>query len=405
MFPYFNLDFFIDTSVYWMPFVAVLVLWEIWLYYIRALYVHKLEWVLLEIKFPRDIIKTPAAMEVVLSAIHQTSDGNFIEKFWKGKLRPWFSLEITSFSGEIHFYIRAEKKFKNLIESQIYSQYPGIEIYLVDDYTGRVPFGVPGSDWNIFASEFSLTKADPYPIKTYIDYGLDKEPGEAGFPVDPITPIIEMMGNIRPGEEFWLQYLVMATKDRDHKAGTWFGRQGWKDQGQKLVNEIMKRDPSTKSSKQTSAAGFPVIPTLSKGEQATIEAIERNISKLGFDVGMRMIYLARQNVFDKINISSMFGCVKHFNSTDMNGFKPGFKTDFDFPWEDFNGWRLAYRKRNMFDAYRRRSYFYPPYPSKPFVLNTEELATVFHFPGQLAQTPNLGRIESKRAEPPSNLPI
>lgn len=404
---FFNLNFNVlaNTAVYWMPIVLILIIWETWVYYIRALYLNKLEWVLLEIKFPRELLKSPAAMEIVLSSIHQTSDGNVFEKYWKGKLRPWFSLEIASFGGEIHFYIRAEKKFKNLIESQIYSQYSGIEIYQVDDYTNRIPFGSPESNWDIFASEFELAKADPYPIKTYIDYGLDKEPGEVGFQVDPLTPVIEMMGAARPGEEFWLQYLVMATKDRYKKPGTWFGRQGWKDQGQALVNDIMKRDPKSKSSKAVSAAGFPVIPTLSKGEQATIEAIERNISKLGFDVGMRMIYFGKKDVFDKINVSSMFGCVKQFNSTDLNGFKPGFKTDFDFPWEDFNGWRLERRKRKMFDAYRRRAYFYPPYSSKPFVLNSEELATVFHFPGQLAQTPSLSRIESKRAEPPSNLPI
>jgi len=39
------------------------------------------------------------------------------------------------------------------------------------------------------------------------------------------------------------------------------------------------------------------------------------------------------------------------------------------------------------------------------VLNTEELATVFHFPGSVAQTSGIGRIEAQKAEPPSNLPF
>ncbi len=38
-------------------------------------------------------------------------------------------------------------------------------------------------------------------------------------------------------------------------------------------------------------------------------------------------------------------------------------------------------------------------------MTVEELATIFHFPGKVATTPTLGRIPSKRAEPPSNLPI
>ena len=39
-----------------------------------------------------------------------------------------------------------------------------------------------------------------------------------------------------------------------------------------------------------------------------------------------------------------------------------------------------------------------------FVLNTEELATMWHFPGQILKVPTLERIESKEASPPPNLP-
>ncbi|OHB13689.1 MAG: hypothetical protein A2Y49_02110 [Candidatus Zambryskibacteria bacterium RIFCSPLOWO2_12_39_8] len=59
----------------------------------------------------------------------------------------------------------------------------------------------------------------------------------------------------------------------------------------------------------------------------------------------------------------------------------------------------------MLDAYKRREYFFKPYKRKHFVLNTEELATLFHFPGQVSTTPTFTRIESKKAEAPANLPI
>ncbi|KKP85697.1 MAG: hypothetical protein UR88_C0010G0019 [Candidatus Nomurabacteria bacterium GW2011_GWA1_35_8] len=39
------------------------------------------------------------------------------------------------------------------------------------------------------------------------------------------------------------------------------------------------------------------------------------------------------------------------------------------------------------------------------VMNTEELATLWHFPGQILKVPTLERIESKEASPPTNLPI
>ena len=41
---------------------------------------------------------------------------------------------------------------------------------------------------------------------------------------------------------------------------------------------------------------------------------------------------------------------------------------------------------------------------KTYVLNTEELATLWHFPGQILKVPTLERIESKEASPPPNLP-
>ena len=40
-----------------------------------------------------------------------------------------------------------------------------------------------------------------------------------------------------------------------------------------------------------------------------------------------------------------------------------------------------------------------------FVLNVEELASLWHFPGQILKVPTLERIESKESSPPPNLPV
>ena len=67
-------------------------------------------------------------------------------------------------------------------------------------------------------------------------------------------------------------------------------------------------------------------------------------------------------------------------------------------------------KQDMLYAYKLRSYFEYPYKfygeSQPFILTTEELSTIFHFPsGMVSQTPTLQRVASKKSEAPSNLPI
>ncbi|MCE9628662.1 MAG: hypothetical protein K8Q91_01575 [Candidatus Vogelbacteria bacterium] len=391
---------------YLSPLISCLIIWRLYLYYIRYGFVKKMDWVLLEIKMPKEISKTPSGMEIIFSNLHQTGGGSLIDKFIKGKVRSWFSLEMCSFGGDVKFFVRLEKKFRDLFEAAAYSQYPEIEIHEAEDYVHKIPYGVVEAKWDMWGAVLKFTKADPYPIKTYIDYGLDKKEKDALVSVDPLTPIIEFLGSVKPGEQVWVQIPIMAARDLKQKpGGKWYEKEGWKKEGEALVNDIMKRDAKTKASKQLSATGFPIIPSLSKGEQDVIEAIERSISKLGFEAGIRMIYFAPEGKINNNYKGAILSMFKQFNSQNLNGFDREFDTSFDYPWQDFMGLRLAKMKADLFNSYRLRSLFWMPYPSKTFVLNTEELATLFHFPGAISQTPTFGRIMSKRAEPPPNLPV
>lgn len=384
--------FAFKTAIWWYPFLAAYLLWYVYLGYIRANWIKNLKWVLLEIKMPKEIMKSPKAMEVVLSQIHQPTEGSLTEQYIQGRVRSWFSLELVSLGGEVHFYVRCEAKYKNLIESQFYSQYPGVEVVQVDDYVYKVPYGLAGSDWDFFGIEFKLSKADAYPIKTYIDYGLDKDPKEE-FKIDPLTSQLEFLGSLGPGEQAWFQLGVMAARDRYRKPGTIFGTQSWKDAGKAEVDKI--------KGEKNEFGSFALSP----GEREKLEAVERSMSKYGFEASYRTLYLAKKDSFVGTNIGRMINSIKQYGSENLNGFKLGVFTSFDYPWQDIGGRRLAYRKRRMFDNYRRRSFFYPPATPPVFILNTEEVATMYHLPGLVANTPTLDRIASKRGEPPPNLPV
>ncbi|MEA1929411.1 MAG: hypothetical protein U9M92_00780 [Patescibacteria group bacterium] len=395
-------DVAIRWAPLWAPIVVIYLAIVMWFRYIRARFLRDKPWVLLEIKLPKQIDKTPQAMELAMGVFYQTRDhGNLLIDGWvKGETRTWFSLEIASFSGDIHFYVRTDKFFKNLIESQLYAQYPGIEIFEVDDYVDNISFGLPGSDWDLWATDYKLAKEDVLPIKTYIDYGMDKIVEEENK-VDPMTAMIEYLGTVGANQQVWIQILAMAAKDRYKKEGKVFSKEGWTAQGKRKVDELMKRD---KKGGDDEKANFGEL-MLSPGERKGVENAERNLGKLGFDCGIRGMYLYRRDVFTPLNIVGLLGAFKQYASAGSNGFKAAFKTAFNYPWQDPFGWRLARRKRIFFDAYRRRSWFYPPYQRTPFVLSAEELATIFHFPGQVAGTPTLPKIESKRAVPPENLPV
>jgi len=381
---YLTKSFFLEKWYLFLPLFLILVFWDLWINYIRTRFIYGIGWTTLEIKLPREITKSPRAMEIVLNMFHQTSDGNFWEKYWVGKLRPWFSLEIVGIGGEIHFFVYTQSFFRNLIEAQIYAQYPEVEIVEVEDYSKLAFIEGFGAEWGCFGTEFDLTAEDAYPIRTYVDYGLHETLTKEEQKNDPMTSFLELLGSLKEGEQIWFQILIRATKKE------------WKDEGKALIDKITERNKNLGEGEQAKR--------LTSGEAEIIKAIERDVSKLGFDVGIRALYLAPKDKFNAINIPSMIGSMKQYNAVNLNSFKPTRATSLNYWWQ-LKEWREQKMKIKMIDAYRKRSYFYMPYPRKPFILNTEELATVFHFPGRVAETPTFGRIEAKKGEPPAGLPV
>lgn len=396
--------------VYFSPIFLAILLWQIYLLYIRSNYIKDEERILLGIKIPKEITKSPRAMELLLEVFYQTYEGELIDRFIKGSIRGWFSLELVSIGGKIHFYLQIPKFFKNIVEARIYSQYPEVEIFEAEDYTKEVTFGQPDSPWDIKGWEYGLKKDDAYPIKTYIDYEMEKDPKEE-FKIDPMTPLLEFLSSIKPSERVWIQIMIMAGKERfakyEEKEKDWFFFKtkhnqkkmvDWKDSGEALVKKLSGRGEE----KDMAKAWTKTI--LTKSEQEMVTAIQRNLAKLSFDVGIRSIYAATEEIKPAVGVG-LNSAFKQFGSDKLNSFKPSLQTGFNNPWQDPWGWRTRKKKNDLFKYYCNRSFFYPPAGKKPIGLTTEELATIYHFPGQVATTPSLERIQSKRGEPPANLPI
>ncbi len=388
-------------------FLAVIlfaIMWDLWVQYVRAKFFFSLERTVIELKLPKDTFKSPLAMEIFLNSLHNTADGNTFVQYWKGETRPWYSLELVSIEGTVKFFIWTETRRKAGLISALYSQFPEIEIREVEDYAKSVHFDPDVT--RIWACEFKFSKDDPYPIKTYIDYGLDKDPKEE-FKIDPMTPLIEFLGSVPTNSQVWIQIMVMAHKKKI-KPGHFFKTADlWEDKAKKLVNELMIRDEKTKVSGTENKSGFLVSPKLSKGEEEVITALERSITKHPFDVGIRALYIAPKKSFDTpFGLGGIISSFKHFSTTQLNGFKTmNWHVNLDYPWQDFNNMRRNRFGKLALLAYKYRSYFFEPFKDKPMVMNSEELATIYHFPGSVAATPALERVPSKKAQAPANLPV
>jgi hypothetical protein len=402
----------------WLPILLIRSFWKYWKKYVVADALLGEKMTLIQMKLPREINKSPKAMELFLQNLFQTGgEGDFYKKHWKGGTRPWFSLEIVSIEGEVRFYIHTRQKFADLVEVQIYAQYPEIEV-IVDapDYTKKFNYNPLKND--IYGSRFILIKPDPYPIKSYVDFGLDDD-AKIEFRVDPIASVIESLGSLGRGEHLWIQILIRAHKKPEVSEGifkfilkflknslTHGAPKDWVKEGRDLVEKLkevdLPKDPDALARRTARKT---------KQQERIIEAVERSISKQGFDCIIRGLYLADKDSFNPGRKGTLLGAFQQYNSDGLNGFKPEDNTEFDFPWQDFRETRTIKKKKELFEHYVKRAHYLKTgymdkrYNVDNFILNTEEIATIFHFPSSAIETPTLPRIPSKKAEPPTNLPI
>jgi hypothetical protein len=237
---------------------------------------------------------------------------------------------------------------------------------------------------------------------------MDDNPKEE-YKIDPLTPLVEAMGSIGRGQQAWFQIIARAhTKEEKDENGEPVDLR-WQKGSQAEIDKIMEKVKGEKDAEGKPVPGSRRQPT--KGESEIIAALERSVWKNGFDVGMRLLYFGEKDIYNPSNLGGLIGGVMHFNSNYLNGFKParGLPTEkYELKvlaWKDRPVKKINERRYELLDAYKRREYFFRPHKSPHFVLNTEELATLYHFPSVVSMmTPTLERVGSKKAQAPANLP-
>lgn len=407
--------------IFYRPFLFL------WLWWRREECAKKKKMVILEIRMPKDITKPLRAMEQVFSSFwgNVYSPPDWWKKWIDGETLPSFSLEIVGFGGsEIRFYIRALSTDRNAIESALYSQYPNTEILEVQDYTKNVPKDIPNKNWDMWGCDFQLIRDDVYPIKTYSKFfePMGERIAKEEKRIDPLNTLLEGMAKLSPGEQLWVQIIAIPIGNKENN---------YIDRGRAVVDKLLKRPgkpvakpiiqeaieilatgkPSS-SSKDTSKEAIPPEMKLSSGEKSVVDAIENKISKYGFASNIRFIYLGKRDVFFKPQIKLAFAFFSQFGTANLNGTKPRKETSCTISknWfllkNLFLKRRTYLRKRKMFRNYIRRVPPFFPRPGGVYVLDSEELATLYHFPGvAVAPSPIVSRIRIKRGEPPRGLPI
>lgn len=382
----------------YLPLILFIVLINTWASYTRAKFLGSLNWVLLEIKFPQELATSFKAAEQLFAGLH----GIFIkpltwdERFFKGKLPEAFSLEITGGNGEVRFYIRTLESYRNLVESNIYAQYPEVEIRVVSDYVNDVTSMIPNDDYDLWGMELELTKENFYPIRTYTYFEEVGQFGKEKKIIDPLSSLSEILGSLKLNEHLWIQFLIRPVGA------------DWTKPAEGALDKLLGRE-------KTEGEEVPRLKPLAPGERSIAEAIGLKISKFGFETTLRFVYVGHKDIFSTAYGAAVSGAFKQFGTQNLNGFKANIASIpiVLWPFKFMVYWPLklipypgakkkAFRKKKrLFRNYKERSF---TITSKPFILNTEELATVYHFPSLEVKAPLLERIEAKKGTPPAGLP-
>ena len=398
----------------------------------------------LSVRVAKDNETGPIVAEQIFSTIHGIARKITFWERLKGYDQDQVSFEIANIGRSIRFFVHFPTKLRNLVEGQIYAQYPNVEIVEVEDYAlpseveihtpekspsegARVLVAadkVPAMKEHVqekflkidqfrHAVGLELTLADPdiFPIKRYPQFE-DKKAKVSLDTLAGITATLAKMNDldeqawiqiiVRPMEEKWRMVFVKCIRilkkgiflnidslqkayarafcTRSKLVRTIFFPFYWGMWFQGVFSGTAVMDSAEHGS------GEEVEEQISKShekETIMVAAIDK-VGKLLYEASIRIVYVPKDKNSDTalLKLREIAGSFKQFNIPHLNGFHI----------------EKIVQNESIVEAYRKREMHHP------FVLNIEELATIYHLPNITVATPNIYWVRSKKVEPPNDLP-
>ncbi|MBI4153376.1 type IV secretion system DNA-binding domain-containing protein [Candidatus Woesebacteria bacterium] len=299
--------------------------------------------VLLQVAVPRGNEIKIDAMEQLFASLYSVKKGGLKQKF---SVQPSISFEIVGRKEDIKFYVWTPKSLKDLVEKQVHGAYPDAEVIEVPEYN------IFSEQGKVAYKSLQLSRGSFYPLKTF------KE-----LPTDPMAALTSALAKMGEGEAAAIQILLSP---RDPS---------WQKEGRGFISDTKKQESDPEKAKFATSA-------------KTLEAIESKIGKPGFETSIRMVVVSGTSEMAKTHLSNISAAFEQF-SGELNGFKGRKIRSKGSFMDDF-----LYRYQPMFHVFGNHS----------SILNSEELATIYHFPNKQVTTPHIYWLYSKTAPAPSEIP-
>ena len=375
------------------------------------------EMTVLMVRVAKDNETGPIVAEQVFSTIHSlVSEIGFWDRL-KGVNPEKISFEIANIGRSIRFYVQFPSKLRNLVEGQIYAQYPHTEIEEVKDYClvenievaktmegpaiegrekalvvlqerAKLDFKAVNPFSTAVGAELSLTGTDFMPIKLHTQF----EDKSTGINVDSLSAITATLAKFSdPDEQAWIQFVVSPISE---KRGEYLQKacEAYSSIKTRFIKKFYYKF-FVKKSKLHRIIYFPISWLFAPGkmkidkeklDEKSMAPAKEKLSGLLFNVNIRIVYIPKveNDAVSVVKLKEIAGSFKQFNMPSSNGFALA----------------KIYKDFSIVERFRNRLLV------SPFVMNVKELATVFHLPNITVQTPNIYWVRSKKIEPPNDLP-
>lgn len=319
----------------------------------------------------RDFKEQISLMEQLLSNLKSLYRGNFL-----GWLlgQEYISFEYTAHANEIYFYIVVPRKSKLLVEKQIIGFYPDC---LIEET----------SEINIFENRKSvlgeamiLKKGDEFPIRTY-----------QKLESDSMNAILSALGRLSENTSATIQILLKPEDDNWQNRIKKMIRKEEKNPGKRRYIsfnplvwmrgflEIFFQDPEEKNKKDE--------PEIDEKDPIDDEGLmKEKVKKTGFLVMVRVIVTADDDAIANAELRNIISSFSQFASPAYNRFRP-----------------MRHKSLSVLIQYFILRQF--AWWQKNFLLNIEEIATLFHFPhSKYNKQPEIKWQHFRVVKAPTNIP-
>lgn len=301
---------------------------------------YALDFVTLMVRLPRENEIKIDAAEQMFASLYSLKKTGFFSFL---EPEDVFSFEMVAMKEDISFYVNCPRKIRDLVEKQIHGAYPGADIQEQDEVN------IFSEKGRVAFSQLVLEKADYFPIKNYKD-----------LPTDGLSLITSAMSKLSDGEGAIIQILIQPENRR------------WQSRGYSYMQSEKKRESDPEKATY-------------QHDPKKMESIDSKISKPGFRVCIRVVVSSPQSYAAQSHLNNIVGAFAQFSSS-TNNFK-----------------KLVFFLKHLFmiDFIYR---YMPLFNHGTMILNSEELATIFHFPNKTVETHHIRWLNAKTAPAPSQIP-